>query len=320
MEMAGFITLNNGRRIPQVALGTSRISSEKLEVTIKRALDMGYRHIDTAFLYGNEAAIGKALHEHMASTNLSRQEIFVTTKLFPTYMKGSAVGLALDESLRRLRLDYVDLFLIHLPCAMKEIETYPSKPTQPTEMMSVDLRETWKAMEETVYKGKVRSIGVSSFNSKQLAYICETARIQPAINQVEAHARLPQKNLHEFCKSRNILLEAFCPLGSPFFIGPTERNTVQSRDNLVENPIIMDIAENYKRTAGQILLRNLVQRGIAVIPKSENPKRMKENLQIFDFSLSETDMNKIDELNNGERRFILTWYKDHPEYPFHEDF
>ncbi|XP_033743153.1 aldo-keto reductase family 1 member C15-like [Pecten maximus] len=318
--MADCITLNNGHRIPQVALGTSRISPEKLEVTIKRALDMGYRHIDTAFFYGNETVIGKALQEYMESTNLSRQEVFITTKLFPTYMKGSAVGPALDESLRRLRLDYVDLFLIHVPCAMKELDFYPEKPTQPMDFTSVDLRETWKAMEETIYRGKARSIGVSSFNAKQLDYICKTARIRPAVSQVEAHARFPQKKLHEFCKSRNILLEAFCPLGSPFFIGPKELNKIQSRDNLVEHPIIMDIAAKYKRTPGQILLRNLAQRGIVVIPKSENPQRMKENLQISSFSLSEADMNHIDEIDNGERRFVISWWKDHPEYPFHEEF
>ncbi|XP_033743152.1 aldo-keto reductase family 1 member C15-like [Pecten maximus] len=314
--MADYITLNNGNRIPQVALGTSRISHEKLEVTIKRALEMGYRHLDTAFLYGNEAAIGKALQEHLESTTLSRQEVLITTKLYPNFMKGSAVGPALDESLRRLRLNYVDLFLIHVPCALKEMDTYPEKVTQSREFMSVDLRETWKAMEETVYMGKARSIGVSNFNTKQLDYICEVARIQPTVNQVEAHARFPQKKLHEFCKSRNIQLQAFGPLGSPCFTGSTEINRVQSSDNLVEHPVIMDIAEKYKRTPGQILLRNLVQRGMAVVPKSENPERMKENLQIFSFSLSDADMNKIDELDNGVRRFVFLWYKDHPEYPF----
>ncbi|XP_033745553.1 NADPH-dependent aldo-keto reductase, chloroplastic-like [Pecten maximus] len=303
-------------RIPQVALGTSRISPEKLEVTIKRALEMGYRHIDTAFLYGNEEAIGTTLQEYLKSTTLSRQEVHITTKLSPTYMKGSAVGPALDESLRRLKLDYVDLFLIHTPCALKEMDTYTEEITQSTELMSVDLRETWKAMEDTVYKGKAHSIGVSNFNTKQLDYICEVARIPPAVNQVEAHVRFPQKKLQEFCKSRNIQLQAFSPLGSPFFTGTTDINRVQSSDNLVEHPVIMEIAEKYKRTPGQILLRNLVQRGIAVVPKSENPQRMKENLQIFCFSLSDADMNKMDELDNGIRRFVFLWYKNHPQYHY----
>ncbi|XP_069130532.1 aldo-keto reductase family 1 member C23-like protein [Argopecten irradians] len=320
MDMVECATLHNGQRIPLVALGTSRISSENLELTIKRALDMGYRHIDTAFFYGNERAIGKALQEYVNSTNLRRNEVYITTKLYPAYMRGHAVGPVLDESLRRLRLDYVDLYLIHTPCGIKELDTYPETPPPKLESVSVDLRETWKVMEEAVYNGKARSIGVSNFNSKQLNYICETARIQPVINQVEAHARLPQKKLQEFCKSRNILLEAFCPLGSPNFAGSAELNHVQSSDNLVENLLIMDIAQKYGRTPGQILLRNLLQRGMIVIPKSENPKRMRENIEIFSFTLSDEDMKKIDELENGERRFVVNWWKDHPDYPFHEEF
>ncbi|XP_069130546.1 aldo-keto reductase family 1 member C15-like [Argopecten irradians] len=318
--MAVRLTLNNGQRIPQVALGTSRISAGNLEVTIRRALEMGYRHIDTAFMYGNEAAIGKVVEEYLETSNLTRQDLFITTKLFPSYMKGTAVGPALDESLRRLRLNYIDLFLIHVPCAMKELDNYPLKPQQPTEFMAVDLKETWKAMEETVYNGKAHSIGVCSCNSKQLDYICKTARIQPVVNQVEAHARLPQRKLHDYCKPRKILLQAFCPLGSPNFSGPVALNVVQSSDNLVEHRVIIDIAEKHNRTPGQVLLRNLVQRGMAVIPKSENPQRMEENLRLFSFSLSEEDMIQIDKLETGERRFQLAWYKGHPEYPFDEEF
>ncbi|XP_060080910.1 aldo-keto reductase family 1 member C23-like [Ylistrum balloti] len=318
--MAYRLTLNSGHLIPQVALGTSRISKDNVEVCINRALEMGYRHIDTAAYYGNEIAIGKALQEHMESTDLGREDVFIATKLFQTFMTGHAVEPALDESLRRLRLDYVDMFLVHFPCSMKNDDAYCEKQTIPRENLSVDLRETWKAMEEMVYKGKTRSIGVCNFNSKQLDYICEGARILPVVNQVEVHARFPQKKLHEFCKSRNILLEAFSPLGSPHFKGPAEINVVQSSDNLVENPIIVDIAEKYKRTPGQILLRNLVQRGIVVIPKSENPKRMKDNLQIFSFSLSNEEMEKIDKLDNGKRRFIFSWFSTHPEYPFNEEF
>ncbi|XP_069130545.1 aldo-keto reductase family 1 member B1-like isoform X2 [Argopecten irradians] len=321
--MAASLTLNSGHRIPQVALGTSRISADNLKITIKRALDIGYRHIDTAFWYGNEAVIGEALQEWLRSSNLSRQDVYVTTKLHQAYMKGHAVGPALDESLRRLRVDYVDLYLIHTPCAAKELDTYPeNKPARPpeTDFISVDLRETWKAMEDTVFNGKARSIGVSSFNSKQLDYICEGARIQPAVNQVEVHARLPQRKLHDYCKSRNILLQAFCPLGSPNFAGPIFVNKIQSSDNLLKHPVILKIANKYKRTVGQILLRNLTQRGIAVVPKSENPQRMEDNLNIFSFSLSDEDMNKVNELDNGERRFIFTWLKNHPDYPFHEEF
>ncbi|XP_021362148.1 alcohol dehydrogenase [NADP(+)] A-like isoform X2 [Mizuhopecten yessoensis] len=269
---------------------------------------MGYRHIDTAFIYGNERAIGKALQEYFEATNLRREEVFITTKLLPNFMTESAVGPALDESLRRLRLDYVDLFLIHIPCAMKHLDSYPEKHPGHEETVQVDLRETWKAMEETVYKGKARSIGVSSFNAKQLDYILEVARIKPAVNQVEAHARFPQKKLHAFCKSRNIQLEAFSPLGSPYFNGSAILNTIQSADNVVENSVVMDMAQKYKRTTGQILLRNLVQRGIVVIPKSENPQRMRENIEIFSFSLSDEDMKRIDELDNGERRFCFSCY------------
>ncbi|XP_021341352.1 aldo-keto reductase family 4 member C11-like [Mizuhopecten yessoensis] len=273
MEMENFVTLNNGKRIPQVALGTSRIPVEKIEACVKLALEMGYRHIDTAFHYGNEVVIGKALREYLETTDLKREDVFITTKLDAMYMEEDVVGPALDESLKRLGLEYVDLFLLHGPCAMKTFRHFPENPPLCREFMPVDLRETWKGMEGTVYKGKARSIGVSSFNSKQLDYICDAARIQPVVNQVlslyvidtgildikvyfpvELHARFPQKKLNEFCISKNIQLEAFSPLGSPFFTGPEELNTVQASDNLVENPIIVDIARKYKRTAGQVEL------------------------------------------------------------------
>ncbi|XP_060064848.1 aldo-keto reductase family 1 member C23-like protein [Ylistrum balloti] len=318
--MANYMTLNDGNRIPLVALGTSRIPAEKIEGCVKIALDMGYRHIDTAFHYGNERTIGKALREYMENSNLKREDVYITTKLDSCYMEENAVVPALDESLRRLDLEYVDLFLIHGPYALQTLHHFPEKSPLVSEFMPVDLRETWKGMEATVLNGKARSIGVSNFNSKQLEYICETARIQPAVNQVEVHARFPQKKLHDFCKSRNIQLEAYCPLGSPFFKGSGLVNAIQSSDNLVEHPIIAKFAEKYRRTPGQILLRNIVQRGIFVIPKSETPRRIKENIQIFSFSLSEEDMKKIDELDNGVRRFKLSHYDGHPNYPFHTDF
>ncbi|XP_033743792.1 aldo-keto reductase family 1 member C23-like protein [Pecten maximus] len=318
MEMETYASLNNGHRIPLVALGTSRIPEEKTEACIKLALEMSYRHIDTAFHYGNEVAIGKSLKEYLESTGVKREDVFITTKLDAMFMEEDTVVPAIDESLRRLNLEYVDLFLIHGPCAMKTLDYFPEKAPLTTEYMPIDLRETWKGMEETVYKGKARSIGVSNFNSKQLEYICETARIRPAVNQVEVHARFPQKKLHDFCKSKNIQLEAYSPLGSPYFKGPDALNRVKASDNLVDHPVIVSIAEKYNRTAGQVLLRNLVQRGIVVTPKSENPKRLKENIEIFSFSLDEEDMKKIDGLDNGIRRFCLSYYDGHPDHPFEQ--
>lgn len=313
--MARELSLNTGRKIPQIGLGTSRIPKDILEDTVCLAIEKGYRHFDTAFAYYNEEEIGRALKRTFEDGTVTREDVFVTSKLATYYHSEDDVYPACAESLRRLQLDYVDLFLIHSPLSLKNPGYFTTKSGIETEYLERDLKTTWRAMEELVFSGKARSIGLSNFNSQQIDYICEEARIKPVINQVEVNVRFPQHQLQKFCEERGILLTAYAPMGSPGHPKLIQQNT-DGKLPLLKDPAITKLAERHGKNPGQILLKSLVDRNIVVIPMSTNPERLVANLQVYDFTLSDEDFKIISGMEDGIRQFARPAREDHPDYPF----
>ena len=263
------VKLNNGVTIPQLGLGTFRAKEKEAYEAVLHALKQGYRHIDTASIYGNEEEVGQAIKD----SGIPREEIFVTTKLFNSDQGYLSAKKAFMKSLDRLGLEYVDLYLIHWP------QTYE---------LSAD---SWQALEELYLDGYTRSIGVSNFNFHHLEHLFETAEIIPQVNQVESHVYLQNHKLHEFCMKNGIYLEAYAPLAS------------HEIKKLLENETMQKIADKHGKTIPQVAIRYQLERDIIVIPKSVTPKRIDENFDVFDFELSEEDTQEINKLNRGRKFF-----------------
>ncbi|KFM68300.1 Alcohol dehydrogenase [NADP(+)] A, partial [Stegodyphus mimosarum] len=322
MDPNRFVLLSSGYRMPIIGLGMFQAKDESEVIdTISTAIDIGYRHIDTAFAYRNEAFIGRALQKVLQSGKVRREELFIVTKLPNNGLRPDAVEYFFQKSLSELKLDYIDLYLIHFPVAAKRSDDdyalFPTKNGVFDGDETIDLVETWRVMEKLVDKGLVKSIGISNFNSQQIQRIYDAARIKPAVLQVECHAYLPQFELQEFCKKLNIAFTAYSPIGAP---GQPEFQKGETKElRLLDDPKLKPICEKHGKSPAQILLRYLVQRGIIVIPKSTNQKRLKENIQIFDFCLSEEDMDILKSMARNRRYFTFESYKgmqDHPEFPF----
>ncbi|XP_076461427.1 aldo-keto reductase 1B-like [Babylonia areolata] len=315
--MGDLIKLNDGKEAPVVAFGTEQVPSETIPQVLKEALDAGYRHIDTAYSYGNEKAIGDVLRQYFSAGTLTRDDVFVATKLWVTFLGKDDVRGAVEESLSRLQLAHVDLLLIHAPFGFKnrgDGNLFPLDEHKNFELENYDLIETWKALEKLVSEGKIRSLGVSNFNSVQTDLINFVATVKPVLNQVECHAYLPQKELQDFCHKRHVLLQAFAPLGSP---GRPEHMVTEGEPVLLEETVLKTIGEKYGKTPAQVLIRNLIQRGIMVVAQGVTHSRIKENFQVFDFNLSAEDMANIDLLRCDHRFFTFHHMAgSHPQYPF----
>ncbi|KAF9478005.1 Aldo/keto reductase [Pholiota conissans] len=265
-------TLNTGYAMPAIGIGCwmgHPGEGDHVVQMIKNALQLGYRHIDTAAMYGDEESVGRAIKE----SGIPRSEIFITTKL-ASIDHGKAAS-ALDESLRKLGTNYVDLYLIHWPQA----HSAEGKTLQPDEYPTYI--DTWKDMETLFESGKVRSIGVSNFSIKTLTHLLSETRVVPAANQVELHPYLPEHKLLAFCRERGILLTAYAPIG---------------RGTLSADETILSIAERHGVTATQVMLSWGVQRGTSVIPKTENPRRLKENFSII--KLTPEEMHTLNVLHH----------------------
>ncbi|XP_054446795.1 aldo-keto reductase family 1 member C15-like isoform X2 [Pteronotus mesoamericanus] len=239
--------------------------------------------------------------------------------VWATFLRPELVRPALERSLKKLKLDYVDLFLIHIPIAMKPgEELMPKDASGKVILETVDLRDTWEALEKCKDAGLTKSIGVSNFNHKLLEMILDKPglKYKPVCNQVECHPYLNQSKLLEFCKSKDIVLVAYSVLGSQRDPNWVEKDSPV----LFEDPILNAIAKKHNRSLGQVALRYQVQRGLVVLVKSFNEKRIKENFQVFDFELTPEDMKVIDGLNRNFRLFKLLFAVDHPYYPFSEEY
>jgi aldehyde reductase len=312
------IKLNNGKEIPAFGLGTWKSKPGEVTQAVKDAIDAGYRHIDCAYFYENEAEVGAALREKLAGGAVKREELFITSKLWPSFMRPDLVEPTLKESLKNLGLDYLDLYLIHWPAALQEGGALlPKRPDHDvlSVFSNVDYVDTWKAMEDAAKKGLTKSIGVSNFSKRQLERVLEIATIKPVNNQIECHPYLNQTKLIAFCKSKDIAVTAYSPLGSP------DRPWAKPDDPiLTEDPKVKAIAQKYKKSSAQVILRYLLQHGVIPIPKSVNKKRIAENINIFDFELTSEDVAVFDTFDCNGR---VCWFVEavgHPHYPFNDEY
>ena len=258
--------LNNGSSMPQVGFGVWQVGAGETEAVVAAALDAGYRSIDTATLYGNEAAVGAAIRR----SEVPRDELFVTTKVWNSDQGREGTLRAYDESSRLLGLDVVDLYLIHWPIAGRDLYV-----------------ETWKAFEELYHEGRIGAIGVSNFTVAHLQRLLDECEVVPAVNQVELNPYLQQRELRAFHAQHDICTEAWAPMGKG---GP-----------LLENATVVEIAGAHDATAAQVVLRWNLQHGNVVIPKSATPSRIVSNLDLFWFELSDDEMARLDALDRGER-------------------
>ncbi|HDG9844636.1 TPA: aldo/keto reductase [Staphylococcus aureus] len=259
--------LNNGYPMSSVGLGVYKISDEDMTKVVNAAIDAGYRAFDTAYFYDNEASLGRALKDN----GVDREDLFITTKLWNDYQGYEKTFEYFNKSIENLQTDYLDLFLIHWPCEADGL-----------------FLETYKAMEELYEQGKVKAIGVCNFNVHHLEKLMAQSSIKPMVNQIEVHPYFNQQELQEFCDRHDIKVTAWMPL-------------MRNR-GLLDDPVIVKIAEKYHKTPAQVVLRWHLAHNRIIIPKSQTPKRIQENIDILDFNLELTEVAEIDALNRNARQ------------------
>lgn len=261
------VTLNNKLEMPQLGFGVWQVDSDEAAEAVSTALKTGYTSIDTAMIYKNEEGVGKALKE----TTVPREDLFITTKVWNSDQGYESTLRAFDESLERLGLDYMDLYLIHWPTP--EFDNYV---------------ETYKAMEKLYKDGRVKAIGVCNFQPEHLQRLLDECDVPPVLNQIECHPYLAQNDVKEFCAQHDIFVEAWSPL--------------DQGGDVLKDEVIQKIAEAHKKSPAQVVLRWHLQNNTIVIPKSVTPSRIEENFNVFDFELSEEDMNQINGLDKNRRK------------------
>ena len=260
------LILNDGQKLPTVGFGTYKSKGQEGIEAVATAISSGYSLIDTAAVYGNEETVGKGIK----ASGASRKDIFVTTKLWRENLGYESTKKEFEKSLTRLDLEYIDLYLIHWPANAKNYDNWQKTNA-----------DTWRAMEELQAEGKIKSIGVSNFFQEHLEALFETAKVIPAVNQIEFHPGYWQQELVSYCKKQNISLEAWSPL---------------ARGKVFENKVLEEIAKAHNKSVSQVCLRWIIQHEVIAIPKSTNPERIQENIELFDFELTSAEMEKIDHL------------------------
>ncbi|XP_055449836.1 3-alpha-hydroxysteroid dehydrogenase isoform X2 [Psammomys obesus] len=316
------VALNDGNFIPVLGFGTTvpeKVPKDEVIKATKIAIDAGFRHFDSAYLYEIEEEVGQAIRSKITDGTVKREDIFYTSKLWSTFHRPELVRTCLEMTLKKTQLDYVDLYIIHFPMSLQPGDKFfPQDKHGKVLADTVDLCDTWEAMEKCKDAGLAKSIGVSNFNRRQLEMILNKSglKYKPVCNQVECHLYLNQSKMLDYCKSKDITLVAYCTLGS----SRDKRWVDQNSPVLLEDPVLCAMAKKYKKTPALIALRYLLQRGIVVLARSFNEKRIKENMQVFEFELSSEDMKILDRLNRNFRYAPAPFGKDHPEYPFSEEF
>jgi D-xylose reductase len=308
LPLAPALHLPDGGRFPQVGLGTWKLPLPDAPQVVREAVRLGYRHLDCACDYGNEAAVGAGIKSALADGLCRREDLWVTSKLWNTYHEPKHVRAACERSLRDLGLDVLDLYLVHFPIALAYVspdDRYPPgwffdpKAARPA-MKSIDVPyiETWRAMEDLQRSGLVKRIGVCNLNISALRDLLTQCAIRPAVHQMEMHPYLVQPRQLRYNAAEGIAVTAFSPFGAPSYV---PLGMAKEGENVLVDPAVTAIARRHGRTPGQIALRWGVQRGTAVIPKTAQPARLSENLAVFDFALSTEEMAVIDGLDRHRR-------------------
>jgi D-xylose reductase len=306
--MTRTLTLANGSRLPLVGLGLWKVSRSEAPGLVQRAIRIGYRHLDSACDYGNEAEVGAGIRATLADRTCNREDLWVTSKLWNTYHARQHVRPAVERSLRDLGLDYLDLYLIHFPIAQEFVpfevryppEWFydPSAAEQRMRFAKVPLSETWAAMEDLVAAGLSRNIGVCNYNTALLRDLLVYATIPPAVLQVELHPFLAQEKLLRLCRENGIAVTGFSPLGALSYL---PLGMAAPEESVLEQPAVRAVGERHRKSPAQVVLRWAVQRGTAVVPKTSRPERLAENLAIFDFELTADEMAAVSALDRNRR-------------------
>jgi alcohol dehydrogenase (NADP+) len=290
--------LKNKQSMPQIGLGTWQSKPGEVGKIVEDALTYGYRHIDCAAIYKNEEEIGESFKRVFQKTDLQREDVFITSKLWNNAHREEDVLPALKKTLHDLKLDYLDLYLIHWPVVFKKGVTFPESPDEFLTLDEVPIMETYQAMEQALKQGLVKALGVSNFNQQKLGDLLKQANTPPCVNQVECHPYLQQRELLSFCQENEVVLTCYSPIGSP---GRSEDSKAKDEPLLLEDKVIVSLAEKYQKTPAQIILQWSMQRGTVVIPKTTHLERAIENFEAQQFEMEPADCEKITSLDQSYR-------------------
>jgi len=317
------LTLNSGKTMPQIGFGTWLAAPGVVQTSVEAAVKAGFRHIDCAWIYGNEPEVGNAF-KNIFSSGIKREELFITSKLWNTFHKPKDVLPAIKSSLDNLGLDYLDLYLIHWPMGYEnggdKSVTFPKDANAKIVHCASDFLDTWREMENAVDAGLVKSIGISNFNQEQIQRIVDNCRIKPAVQQIECHPYNNQHKMKAYCDSVGIKITAYSPFGNPGrpWAGTAKDGANNDQVSLLKHDVITKIGEKYSKGAGHVLLRYQLDRGIICLTKSVKAERIQSNFDVFGFKLDKDDIAAIDALNLNLRILPLSWdgLCNHKDYPF----
>lgn len=312
-EKMNYLPLADGSKMPVLAVGTALLDPRLIKYQIGAAIDLGYRAIDTAYIYGNEKEVGEAIQAKIDDGTVRREDLYIISKLWSTFHRTDLVEQACRASLEKMGLEYFDLYMIHNPMSFKEGSDPIPKIATVLQYSQHDYLDAWYGMEDLVNKGLVRSIGVSNFNSQQIQRILDKGRLKPMVNQVECHPYLTQERLDNFCAERNITLSAYGVLGSK----GTPADMKSSFTPVIDDALVKVIASGSAVSPAQLLIRYQIERGHNVVVKASSAAHMWDNLQALSFNLDKLQVNALNALNKNKRTFTFKGMGDtHKNYPF----